>query len=164
VAIHGHVGEREILRLTFNETKMREPRQLIESPHVKYIQYLSLWHCSSALPCPQSNASSLERTPSFPSKPGLEPLGFFLYLSWNRTFEDKWLTSLWAACPSCHPTNSVKAQKETQSTNSNQLPEPILSISTTGLKCGIGGTTGMHCNNHRDGNYILSKVLSDGRV
>jgi len=27
---------------------------------------------------------------------------------------------LWARCPSCHPTNSVKALKETQSTDHNQ--------------------------------------------
>jgi len=35
---------------------------------------------------------------------------------------------LWAWCPSCHPTISVKALKETQSTNCNQWPGFILSL------------------------------------
>lgn len=37
-------------------------------------------------------------------------LVFFLHLFWERTF-------LRALCPSCHPTNIVKALKETQSTD-----------------------------------------------
>jgi len=40
---------------------------------------------------------------------------------------------LHARCPSCHPTNSVKALQETQSTDPNQWPGLILSSSTTGL-------------------------------
>jgi len=40
---------------------------------------------------------------------------------------------LWAACPSSHQTTSIKALKETQSTNPNQWPGLILSSSTTGL-------------------------------
>jgi len=40
---------------------------------------------------------------------------------------------LQAGCPSCHPTISVKALKETQSTNPNQCPDLILSSSTNGL-------------------------------
>jgi len=40
---------------------------------------------------------------------------------------------LWARCPSCHPTNSVKALKGTQSTDHNQWSDLILSSSTTGL-------------------------------
>jgi len=40
---------------------------------------------------------------------------------------------LWAACPSCHPTNSVKAPKETQSTVPNQWSGLIFSSSTTQL-------------------------------
>jgi len=38
-----------------------------------------------------------------------------------------------AACPSCHPTNSVKALKKTQSTDPSQWPGLILSSSTTGF-------------------------------
>jgi len=34
-------------------------------------------------------------------------------------------------CPSCHPTVTVKALKETQSTNPNQWPDPVLSLDTT---------------------------------
>jgi len=40
---------------------------------------------------------------------------------------------LWARCPSRHPTNSVKAPKETQSTDTNQWPGLILSSSATRL-------------------------------
>ena len=49
----------------------------------------------------------------FPREPGLAgPSVVFLRLSWNRTFVD----TLLVGCPSCHPTNSVKTLKETQST------------------------------------------------
>ena len=40
---------------------------------------------------------------------------------------------LWAGCPSCHLSISVKALKRTQSTNPNQWPRLILSSSTAGL-------------------------------
>jgi len=40
---------------------------------------------------------------------------------------------LWAGCPSCHPTISVKALKGIQSTDRNQWPDLIVSTSTTGL-------------------------------
>jgi len=35
-------------------------------------------------------------------------------------------------CPSCHPATSVKALKTTQSTDPNQWPGLMLSLSTTG--------------------------------
>jgi len=38
-----------------------------------------------------------------------------------------------AGCPSCHPTNSVKALKKTQSTDPDQWPGVILSSSNAGL-------------------------------
>jgi len=40
---------------------------------------------------------------------------------------------IWTGCPSCHPNNSVEAQKETQTTDHNQWPGPVLFSSTTGL-------------------------------
>jgi len=49
------------------------------------------------------------------------PLGFVLsVVPEENLFE--------AGCPSCHPANSVKALKETQSTNSSQWPGLILSL------------------------------------
>ena len=52
---------------------------------------------------------------------GREPLGI------NET------GFLWAGCPSCYPTTSVKALNGTQSTNHNQWPGLILSLLTTRL-------------------------------
>ena len=43
------------------------------------------------------------------------------------------MSFLWAGCPSCNPTISVKALKGTQCTNPNQWPGLILSSSITGL-------------------------------
>jgi len=40
---------------------------------------------------------------------------------------------LWVGYPSCHPTNSVKTLKGTQSTDPNHWPGLILSSSTTRL-------------------------------
>jgi len=40
---------------------------------------------------------------------------------------------LWARCLSCHPTNSVKAQKEMHGTNPTQWHDLILSSPITGL-------------------------------
>jgi len=39
---------------------------------------------------------------------------FFLHLFQKKTSGDKWHSFLQARCPSCHPTNSVKALEETQ--------------------------------------------------
>jgi len=38
-----------------------------------------------------------------------------------------------AGCPLCHPTNSVKTLKETQSNDPNQWPGYVVSSSTAGL-------------------------------
>ena len=51
------------------------------------------------------------------------PSDFFLHLFWKRASRDKWHRLLLSAgCPSCHPTNSVKPLKRTQSTDPNQWP------------------------------------------
>jgi len=44
-----------------------------------------------------------------------------------------WHKFLRVRCPSCHPTNSVKALKETQSSDPNQRLGVILSSTSTGL-------------------------------
>ena len=46
-------------------------------------------------------------------------------------FRDECHVRLQTGCPSCHPTSSVKALKETQSTDPNQWPGLVLSSSTT---------------------------------
>jgi len=43
------------------------------------------------------------------------PLYFFFHLFQKRTFVDKWHMLLRVGCPSCHPSNRVKALKEIQS-------------------------------------------------
>jgi len=49
------------------------------------------------------------------------PLSFFIHMFRNRTFGDKWYRFFTGQIPfSCHPTNSAKALKETQSTVHNQ--------------------------------------------
>ena len=55
------------------------------------------------------------------------------HLFQERTSGDKCNSFLWAGCSSGHSTISVKALKETQSTNPNQWPGLILSSSTTVL-------------------------------
>jgi len=52
---------------------------------------------------------------------------------YKRMFGDKGVF-LFARCPSCHPTNSVKKVKETQSTYPNRSPGLILSLSTWGMR------------------------------
>jgi len=72
----------------------------------------------------------------FPGQPGLpsSPQVFFVHLFWKRTFGEKWhRLFIQAGRPSCHPTNSVKALKETQSTGPNQWPGLILSSFSTRL-------------------------------
>jgi len=54
---------------------------------------------------------------------------------------------LWARRPSCDPTISTKALKETQSTNCHQWPGLILSSSTTGLIM-EGATLALWCQYH----------------
>jgi len=69
---------------------------------------------------------------------GFEPLSagsslvLFLRPFWKRTFRDKWHRRFSrAGCPSCHPTNSVKAVKKILTPN--HWPGLILSSSTTVL-------------------------------
>ena len=63
-------------------------------------------------------------------------LVYFLYLLWNRNSGINAIDFLWDKQPSCHPTNSVRALKEIQSTDPNQgtsLTGLIISSSTTRL-------------------------------
>jgi len=57
----------------------------------------------------------------FPGEPGLvgSHLVFFLNLFQKKTYETS-DTFVWARCPSCHPTNSVRAWKKNQRTDPNQ--------------------------------------------
>jgi len=58
------------------------------------------------------------RFPDLPASAS-SPSLFFLHSPWKRTFRGKWPG---AGYPSCHPTNSVKALRETQSTDHNTWP------------------------------------------
>jgi len=71
----------------------------------------------------------------FPGEPGLagSPSVFFLHLFQKRTYGYKCAGFLWTRCSSCHPTNSVKAPKETQSTEPNRRPCLVLISSTAGF-------------------------------
>jgi len=65
-------------------------------------------------------------TAVFPGEPGSDgsPRFLLLHLFHNRTSGISGTGFLCARCPSCHPTISVKALKETQSTNPSQWPQP----------------------------------------
>ena len=52
------------------------------------------------------------------------PSFFFLHMFQKRTFRGRCHRFSRPRCPSCHPTNSVKALKETQSTDPNQVTWP----------------------------------------
>jgi len=56
-----------------------------------------------------------------------------LHMFWNRIPGDSKMGFLWARCPSCHLTISVKAMNGTQNTNPDQWPGLILSPSTNWL-------------------------------
>jgi len=55
----------------------------------------------------------------------------FLHFFWKRTGEDKRRRFSWATCASCDQTNSVKALKAALSTDINQWPGLIFSLSPT---------------------------------
>jgi len=58
---------------------------------------------------------------TFPGFPDKRSPNFFLHLApAKKTLGDKWHLLFRVRCPSCHPTNSVKAPKETRSTDPNQ--------------------------------------------
>ena len=57
---------------------------------------------------------------------GLFSIRFFLHVFWRRTSGKSSTGFLWVGGSSCHPTNSIKALKETQSTDTNQWPDLIL--------------------------------------
>jgi len=54
-------------------------------------------------------------------------LVFFLHLIWKRTFVRYVLASLWAKCPLCHLTNTLKALNKSQSTEYSQKKVPLFS-------------------------------------
>jgi len=81
--------------------------------------------CSTAGPC------NLRVNGRFPREPGFA--SFPQSSSSNSSGTDPLVSCSQAGCPSYHPTNSVKALKETQSTDHNQRPGLILSTFTTGL-------------------------------
>jgi len=62
----------------------------------------------------------------FPDEPGLAtPLVFFLQLFQKRTFRINAETFMCQICPSCHPTNSVKALTPTSGPASSYLHPPL---------------------------------------
>jgi len=62
--------------------------------------------------------------PLCPSPPSISEENFWKLVEW---------VFLWAGCPFCHPTFSLKALRGTKSTNPNQWPGLKLSSSTTRL-------------------------------
>jgi len=61
---------------------------------------------------------------------------FFFHFFQKRTFGDKWHMLVQVGCPSCQPTNSVKAMKKMSSTDCRHVKLStglILSSSTTGF-------------------------------
>jgi len=86
-------------------------------------------------PCTIKSRSSL-LTPAHPGGPGKRAIKQMWCVLVRICMDQKKLVEwgfFWAGCPSCHPTISIKALKETQSTSCNQCPGLILSSSTTGL-------------------------------
>jgi len=76
----------------------------------------------------------------FPGEPG--SVGSPSHPSLLPSVLEEKLWGFVAGCPSRHPTNSVKALKETQSTNPNQWPGIILSSATTGRTPGTRNIAG----------------------
>ena len=72
---------------------------------------------------------STPRSPHQAGKLGIAGFSsvFFHHFFWKKN------SFLHATYPSCHPTNSVKTLKVTQSTKPNQWPDLVLSSSITGL-------------------------------
>ena len=76
----------------------------------------------------------LPRNAIFPDEPGPASSNLGPPLVKSVPEQNLWISRtgvLWARCPSCHPTVSVKALQGTQNTNPNQWPGLILSSSTT---------------------------------
>jgi len=68
------------------------------------------------------------------AEPGLADFWFSLFTcTGTKPLKITGASFLWAWYPSCHPTNSVRAPKATQSTDPNWWPGLILSSYTNGL-------------------------------